>query len=185
MAAAARQPKTARPATRRQGGLGDEIGKRDPFDHPAHEALLSVMKTHDQLAAQHAGLFAEHDLSSPLYNILRILRGHELRTQGDTAGKQGVPVYTVGREMITRVPDITRLADRLEKLGHVERRRCPDDRRVVRLHLTTRGRRLAEKLVGPTLDLAKDQFAHLSARETTTLIRLLHKVRRPPGNTNT
>jgi DNA-binding MarR family transcriptional regulator len=41
---------------------------------------------------------------------------------------------------------------RLERQGLVERRRIPDDRRVVRIELTARGRRLAARLCDPHVD---------------------------------
>ena len=170
-------PSSNRPAAR---GLADEIGKRHPFESAAHEAYLNLLKTHDLLAGRHEDLFRRHGISSPLYNVLRILRGREQLgvEQGlRPADCPGVPVYTVARDMVARGPDITRLADRLEKLGHVERRRCPHDRRVVRLKLTASGRKLADHLKGPTMALVDEHFAPLSERDIKTLSRLLHKVR--------
>ena len=176
MSVATKRTSRTKPAP---GGISAEIGKRTPFELPEHEAYLNLLRTHEFLTAQHDDLFRAHGVSSPLYNVLRILRGHENRTEGDTAGCRGVPVYTVAREMVARGPDITRLADRLEKLGHVERHRCPHDRRVVRLKLTKSGRKLADDLRKPTLDLVRRHFAPLSERETKMLTRLLHKLRTP------
>ena len=166
---------TVEPVT---GGLAREIGKREPFESPAHEAYLNLIRTADLLSKEHAALFAEHGLSSPLYNILRILSGHE--SDGE-AGRHGVPATQVAREMITREPDITRLADRLQKLGLVERHRCDSDRRVVRLRLTAQGRKKVRALDRPALDLVESQFCHLAAAEVEALNRLLFKVTARPG----
>ena len=168
------------PAVRR--GISAEIGKLEPFEVPEHEAYLNLLRTHEFLTSQHDDLFRARGISSPLYNVLRILRGHESRAEGDTAGCRGVPVYTVAREMVARGPDITRLADRLEKLGHVGRHRCPHDRRVVRLKLTDAGRTLADDLKEPTLDLVRRHFAPLSEREVKAITKLLHKLRRTAGD---
>ena len=88
----------------------------------------------------------------------------------------------MAREMVARGPDITRLADRLENLGHVRRDRCPHDRRVVRLKLTDTGRELADRLKGPTLELVRRHFAPLSAEEVAAFTELTRRLRRPPGD---
>lgn len=42
---------------------------------------------------------------------------------------------------------MTRLVDRLEAAGHVERAACPNDRRGLEAVLTTRGRKLVQKVL--------------------------------------
>jgi DNA-binding MarR family transcriptional regulator len=80
--------------------------------------------------------------------------------------------------MLTRVPDITRLVDRLERAGHVYReRRFPEDRRLVVVGITQSGLRLLAKLDRPVIDLHQQQFRHLKRRELQDLKRLLAKVR--------
>ncbi|MEM8872695.1 MAG: MarR family transcriptional regulator [Planctomycetota bacterium] len=169
---------TAAPKSKRPRGLADEIGKVHDFEQVEHEAYLDLIRTHDILAAGHAEKFARHGLSSPLFNILSILRGHERR---EGPGHEGVPVYTVGREMLTREPDISRLADRLEKLGLVSRHRCSEDRRVVRLRLTDEGRRVQEEAARESMDLIRRQFEHLGQTKSRQLSRLLCELRNPPA----
>ena len=54
--------------------LAQEIGKRQPFDFPAEEALLNLMRSCSVLSAPSELLFKQHGISPPKYNILRILR---------------------------------------------------------------------------------------------------------------
>jgi len=47
------------------------------------------------------------------------------------SGADGIPCSEIGERMITRDPDVTRLLDRLQKRGLVERSRGKQDRRVI------------------------------------------------------
>jgi DNA-binding MarR family transcriptional regulator len=149
--------------------LGDEIKKRNPFECPEQEAALNLARTADRLASDFARLFKEHGISGSQYNALRILRG---------AG-EALPCLEVAARMITQLPDITRLVDRLEAAGLVRRARTPEDRRVVLIRITDRGLKLLAALDEPVLALHRRQLGHLSREELAELNRLLVKARRP------
>lgn len=150
--------------------LQEEIGKKNPFDSPEQETALNLFRTMDHLQQDSFRLFQEHGLSGPQYNVLRILRGH---------GGEGRSCCEIAADMITRTPDITRLVDRLEQAGWVQRRRDPDDRRIVRVQITAAGLELLSRLDQPVRDLHKRQLGHLSRAELRELNRLLVKARRP------
>ncbi len=149
--------------------LERELRKKHPFDLPEQEAFLNLARTLDHLALPFERLFAAHGLTGPQYNVLRILRGH---------GGDGVPCHEVGAQMVTRMPDVTRLLDRLEQAGLVARRRSPRDRRVVLVRATPAGLSLLEKLDGPVLELHRAGLGHLARAELSELNRLLVKARR-------
>jgi DNA-binding MarR family transcriptional regulator len=149
--------------------LAAELGKRNPFDNPAQEAFLNVARAHAQLANEAEHLLKEHNLSGPQYNALRILRGEG----------QSMQVYQIAERMVTPQTDITRLVDRLEKSGLVERERCGEDRRVVWVQLTSAGKSIVKKLDRPVRELHDRQFQHLNERELKTLSSLLFRVRHP------
>ncbi len=148
-------------------GLQSALKKQRPFDAPEEEVSLNLMRTGDILQAGFARLFKEHGISSPLYNVLRILRGEGAP----------LPCLEVASRMVTRVPDMTRLVDRLEALGLVARARIEEDRRVVLVAITETGLALLESLEGPVHDLHRRQLGHLSPEETAELNRLLVKAR--------
>lgn len=131
-----------------------------------HAALvaLKIVKANERLAGDYAALFKEHGLSSPQYNVLRILRG---------ARDEDLSCHEVGRRLITRVPDVTRLLDRLEQRGLIERWRCQDDRRVVRTRITADGLGLLARLDTPLKQVVARQFAGFSDRQLAQLDRLL------------
>src|SRR6201997_859098 len=124
--------------------LQHELKKKRPFESPLEEALLSVVRTSDQLQIRLARLLREFGLTSPTqYNILRILRGE---------GKP-LPILEIASRTITVVPGITGLIDRLERAGFVNRVRCPNDRRVIFVALTDQGSKTLAELDEPLLAL--------------------------------
>ncbi len=147
--------------------LADEIGKGEAFRCSEQEAYLNLVRTYEHLASDFARLFKKHGLSDPQYNALRILRGEGRPLQ----------VYQIAERMVTRQTDITRLVDRLEKAGFVRRERCGDDRRVVWVALTDKGKSVLKKLDRPVNELHQAQFSHLSKRDLKSLSQLLFRAR--------
>jgi DNA-binding MarR family transcriptional regulator len=72
----------------------------------------------------------QYGITDTQYNVLRILRG---------AGPEGLCRNEVRDRMIAQVPDVTRLLDRLEFVGLVERKRSVEDRRQVATRITEIG----------------------------------------------
>ena len=154
--------------------LQHELKKKRPFESPEEEALLSVVRTSDQLQIRFARLLREYGLTSPTqYNILRILRGE---------GKP-LPILEIASRTITVVPGITGLIDRLERAGFVNRLRCAKDRRVIYVALTDQGMTTLADLDEPLLALHRKLMGHLSQGELKELMRLLEKVREPLAGT--
>jgi DNA-binding MarR family transcriptional regulator len=149
--------------------LAAELGKRNPFDNLAVEAVLNIARTSAVLTGEAEHLLKEHGITGPQYNALRILRGEG----------QPMQVYQIAERMVTPQSDITRLVDRLEKSGLVTRERCGDDRRVVWVTLTAAGKSIVKKLDRPLVELHDRQFQHLSQRDLKTLNELLFRVRHP------
>src|SRR5271157_294287 len=148
--------------------LQHELKKKRPFESPEEEALLSVVRTSDQLQIRSARLLREYGLTSPTqYNILRILRGE---------GKP-LPILEIASRTITVVPGITGLIDRLERAGFVNRLRCDKDRRVIYVALTDQGAKTLADLDEPLVTLHRKLVGHLTQGELKELIRLLEKVR--------
>src|SRR3954451_13659887 len=128
--------------------LQDEVKKRHPFEAPEQEVALNLLKTSEYIQAGFARLFKQHGISGAQYNVLRILRG---------AGTE-LPCLEVGSRMISHLPDITRLVDRLEGAKLVERCRTKEDRRLVLVKITKSGLKLLDDLDAPVLDLHKRQL---------------------------
>lgn len=143
---------------------------------PEQQAYLSLVTASEALLWDTTALFKAHGLSLPQYNVLRILRG---------AGPEGLTCQGIRTRMLTRVPDITRLLDRLEKSGYVTRARgAGPDRRVVMTQITRAGLDLLAKLDEPVLEHHRRQFARLTPADVEKLSELLTKLVDEPADTN-
>jgi len=149
------------------GRLQREVKKKLPFDSLAQEASLNVLRTNDQYQIRYMRLFREFGLTPSQYNVLRILRG-----EGEP-----LPCLEIADRMLTVVPGITGLVDRLEEAGWVTRERCQKDRRVIYVALTDKARKGLAEMDQPILDLHEQLIGHLTPAELKELIRLLEKSR--------
>ena len=71
---------------------------------------------------------------------------------------------------------MTRMLDRLEQKGLLLRKRCADDRRLVRLALTEEGQALADKLPEIGVNAMNQLAGALDSEELQTLEAILKKV---------
>ena len=133
------------------------------------EVFVSILRTAELLSADVSRLLKPKNLTNTAYNVLRILRG--------AREKDGLACSEIAARMFNRDPDITRLVDRLEKGGLVERQRQEDDRRVVKVAITGAGLKLLNELDGPVLDLHKQQLKHVGRKGLAELAKLLGVVR--------
>jgi len=149
-------------------GLQAELKQKVPFTSREQEAYLSLLRTADALQAQIEARLKEFGLTGTQYNALRILRG---------AGPEGLPCREIGERMITRDPDITRLLNRLEGRGFVERTRAKQDRRVIYGKITVAGLKLLREMDEPIEKYSRDMLRHVGQEKLKQLIELLELVR--------
>ncbi|MBF8780213.1 MarR family transcriptional regulator [Pseudomonas fulva] len=115
----------------------------------------------------------------------RILDGH-LEAHGVTAAQFKVLIIVTQYQVDTPAElcrylgldsgSMTRMLDRLEHKGLVQRQRRPDDRRQVRLVLTEEGQRLANRLPQIGAAAMNDLVGALELDELRTLEGLLAKL---------
>jgi DNA-binding MarR family transcriptional regulator len=149
-------------------GLQAELKQKIPFTSREQEAYLSLMRTADALQTQIEAQLKEFGLTGTQYNALRILRG---------AGPEGLPCREIGERMITRDPDITRLLNRLEDRGLVERTRARHDRRVIYGKITAAGLKLLRTMDNPIEKHGREILRHVGQEKLKELIDLLELVR--------
>ena len=147
--------------------LADLI-RQPEFASPAQEAVLNTIATASWVSGELAAALAPHGITLAQYNVLRILRG---------AHPGPHTCSEVGHRLVDRTPDVTRLLDRLERMGLVARCRAAHDRRVVEVSITEAGLALLAGLDAP-VEAALERLArHLGPRELRTLSALLEKLR--------
>ena len=148
---------------------GPQQRRSTPSLHQA--AFVSLARTNALLSDGIDQALSARGLSSTQYNVLRILRG---------AGPQGLCRNEIGERLITRMPDVTRLLDRMEARGLVSRLRSTEDRRLVNTTLTEQGRALVDQLDPEVDGLHREQLGHLTSAELRTLTDLLERARTKP-----
>jgi len=141
-----------------------------PFDSPSQRVFLHLWRTYDLLKAIENECLAAFGVSAQQYNVLRLLRASHPRD---------VPTMQLGRNLVTRGPDITRMLDRLSRRGWVQRTRPSDNRRRVDVRITDAGLKLLAEIDQAIIPMHERQLGHLSDEEKEQLIGLLRIVRRP------
>ena len=155
------------------GGLtgleyGDERELK-PVPLGREEAVyLNIQRTAESLAWKLTELLKPSGITATQYNVLRILR---------SAGSCGLACSEIADRMVTRDSDVTRLLDRMEKMGLITRCREQRDRRVVTTCLTSEASRLLEELDGPVARLMEGLLGGLGDRRLNMLSELLELAR--------
>jgi DNA-binding MarR family transcriptional regulator len=85
-------------------------------------------------------------------------------------------VRRIAQALAAPISTISSALDRLERKGLVARRRIVDDRRVVRIELTARGRRLALRLRDAHVENCRVMLAQLNAEERGEFLRLAAQI---------
>ena len=126
---------------------------------PAEQAAVGVLIAADHLQQSFAEICERHGVTTDQYRVLRILR--DAPPTGYARGE------VTSRCSMHRSPDMTRMLDRLVRLGFARRRLDPDDRRCSIATITRAGlavltrvdpeiaaaaRRLTKSLSGSQLD---------------------------------
>ena len=140
------------------------------FDSAEQEGFLSLWRTYDRLRALEDELFAGYDLTPQQYNALRLL--HSQRPEK-------LQTLDLARRLVSRAPDITRLLDKLERRGLIERERPADNRRIVRIGITEAGVALLRELREPIRACHQRQLGHLTGKQLRELTALLRLARQP------
>lgn len=148
--------------------LKDELRQKRPFASTEQEAFLSVGRTWAVLEHAFSEALKPHEITPTQYNALRILRG---------AGPEGLSRGDIIDRMVSRVPDATRLLDRLEAMGLSVRARDPQDRRYVRTRISEQGLALLADLDDPVQELHERHLGALEEGELEILIDLLSRIR--------
>ena len=136
------------------------------FESAQQKAILNIIYTHNWISAAHESFFKQYDLTMQQYNVLRILRGKHPKAA--CAGD-------VKNVMLDKIPDLTRLCDRLLKKQLIERETNHLNRRQVLLKITTAGLALLKEM-DPLIKSAL-QLNGLTDKEALLLSDLLDKMR--------
>jgi len=150
--------------------MSESLGRRllqTKFEGPHHEALLAVMLANAALDSMMDEVFDGSSITQPQYNVLRILNG--VHPSAHSRGE-------IARRMVRRAPDLTRMLDRLVRMGLVERAKGDKDHRQSLAKITPQGRSLLEDLRPKVQRMNQLLADRMSPEEARQLVSLLERV---------
>ena len=148
--------------------LKDELQQKKPFAGPAHEAWLEIQRTAAVTGRWAVEALAPSGLTPSQFNVLRILRG---------ARPEALACARIAERMVEHDPDLTRLLDRLEAAGLVEKTRDAKDRRVVNVAITKAGLSVVDLASVAVERRIEDGLSSVPKSRLETLSDLLELVR--------
>jgi DNA-binding MarR family transcriptional regulator len=136
------------------------------FRNEYQKGIINLIYTYNWMNEKMKNVFDNEGVTAQQYNILRILRG---------AGKP-ISTLQIRERMLDKMSDTSRIVDRLVLKGLAKKTICNNDKRLVDVSISTKGKTLLEKI-----DLyEKDMDAilgNLSDADAKTLNKLLDKIR--------
>ncbi len=144
--------------------LLEEIKQTKPFSSIEEEVYLNLQRTAYILRQKSDECLKSENLSGTQYNVLRILRG---------AGERGLACSQISDRLVTNDSDITRLLNRLEQRGLIEKARDEEDRRVIVSKITEEGLKILERLDDVVTEKNLQALGHLSEEMLQQLNALL------------
>jgi MarR family transcriptional regulator, 2-MHQ and catechol-resistance regulon repressor len=147
-------------------GIEKDI-QQTKFRNPHQKAAINLIYTVGWLRDKMKDIFEKEDITSQQFNILRILRG---------SYPQPLSTLQIRERMLEKMSDTSRIVDRLIAKGLVKKVTCKNDRRLVDVIITDKGKKLLERL-----DLRQEEmdqiFGSISEQDANILSDLLDKIR--------
>jgi DNA-binding MarR family transcriptional regulator len=136
------------------------------FRSEYQKSIINLIYTFNWVNEKLNRSFEPFDITQQQFNILRILRG---------AG-QPLSTLQIRQRMLDKMSDTSRIVDRLVKKGMVKKTVCREDRRLVDVLLTEKGKKLLHSMDGMNEEM-ESLFKYLSEGEARQLNVLLDKIR--------
>lgn len=147
-------------------GIEQDI-QQAKFRNSYQKAAINLIYTLSWIRERTRVIFEAEDITPQQFNILRILRG---------SFPQPLSTLQIRERMLEKMSDTSRIVDRLIAKGLVKKLTCKNDRRLVDVIITDKGKKLLERL-----DTRQDEIdgvlGNLSDAEATLLSELLDKIR--------
>jgi DNA-binding MarR family transcriptional regulator len=139
--------------------------EQQQFDSPQDKAAMNIIFTANWLLNQYAAVLKPVDLSLQQLNVLAILKGQPNRT---------ATVNVIRNRMIDRMPNVSRLLNKLMEKKLISKDRDLIDQRVVYIKLTGKG----EKIAGKGRELFQKVSCGITKKQAETLNEILEEFRK-------
>ena len=145
--------------------LEKDISQRT-FRNEYQKSIINLIYTYNWMNEKMKIFFEKEDITAQQFNILRILRG------------AAAPISTlqIRERMLDKMSDTSRIVDRLVLKGLAKKNTCKVDKRLVDVSISTKGKKLLEKIDGHEHEI-EAILGNLSPADAKTLNNLLDKIR--------
>jgi MarR family 2-MHQ and catechol resistance regulon transcriptional repressor len=137
------------------------------FTNEYQKAGINILYTYGWIMERSKEIMSSEDITHQQFNILRILRGSHPKP---------LSTLQIRERMLDKMSDTSRIVDRLIAKGLVKKTICKEDRRLVDVMITDKGKKLLERLDARQDELDKI-LGRLSKKEAAALSDLLDKIR--------
>jgi DNA-binding MarR family transcriptional regulator len=141
--------------------------KQANFKNPYQKAAINLIYTVAWMRDKTKAIFDEEDITPQQFNILRILRG---------SFPSPLSTLQIRERMVEKMSDTSRIVDRLIAKGLVKKVTCKNDRRLVDVIITEKGKKLLERLDAKQAEI-DSVLGKLSEKDANILSDLLDKIR--------
>lgn len=145
----------------------DKAIQQVKFRNPHQKAAINLIYTLSWIRERTKSIFEAEDITPQQFNILRILRG---------SFPQPLSTLQIRERMLEKMSDTSRIVDRLIAKGFVKKLTCKNDRRLVDVIISDKGKKVLERL-----DTRQDEIdgvlSNLSEKDANILSELLDKIR--------
>ena len=147
-------------------GIEEDI-QQNKFRNPHQKAAINLLYTPPWMREKTKAVFDAEDITPQQFNILRILRG---------SFPQPLSTLQIRERMLEKMSDTSRIVDRLITKGLVKKLTCKNDRRLVDVIITDKGKKMLERL-DEKQDEIDGVLGNLSEKDANILSDLLDKIR--------
>src|SRR5436189_1235341 len=146
-------------------GIDEDIHQAK-FRNEYQKAAINLIYTYGWVTEKTKELFSAEDITPQQFNILRILRGSH---------PQPLSTLQIRERMLDKMSDTSRIVDRLIAKGLVKKAISKNDRRLVDIMITEKGKKMLERLDQRQEEM-DNIIGNLSKKEATLLSELLDKI---------
>ena len=147
-------------------GIEEDI-QQNKFRNPHQKAAINLLYTHSWMREKTKSIFDAEEITPQQFNILRILRG---------SFPQPLSTLQIRERMLEKMSDTSRIVDRLITKGLVKKLTCKNDRRLVDVIITDKGKKMLERL-DEKQDEIDGVLGNLSEKDANILSDLIDKIR--------
>jgi DNA-binding MarR family transcriptional regulator len=160
-----------------------EAAKKFPdLDPSACDVFLNLLRTGDEVFRVTENNYARHGLSQGRFGVLMLLKKRSSSAPTAAAAEPHclpagplTPAELADAAGVTRAT-MTGLIDTLERDGLAKRVRDANDRRMMSVNLTPKGRKLLEKILPVHFRNMAEIMSPLKESERKTLVSMLNKI---------